>query len=248
MKTPSLARTSTRSDPDSAQPMGNMVEALGDATADAQQPKVDLEEYGAQYLRRAVREKHEAMWREFFGPVLIDTDWNFPSIAHNRDRVEKVLAWQYGQRGLMVYGKSGGGKSRAICALCRRLIVDEGIDTALWKSQRLYSHMTRLQGFGQDRSEEFIEGLAERRLLVIEDFGQEGTTQNLSHLLQQWFFELLDRRYSLGLPCIITTNYTSRIIAETMKGLNADPLTRRLQAVGEPVMFRSPKLAPEEAA
>jgi DNA replication protein DnaC len=191
-------------------------------------------------MRRRVR---RAYVREFFGPVIIDTDWQHPDLKPNHSNIERVRSWKFGPRGLLIAGaETGTGKTRSLAALVMRVYAEELIGAALWNSQELFARITQTNSFGRDFAKEFIDGLTRPSVLVIDDLGQEATSRGQEAQVQQWFFRLLDLRASAGLPCLITTNHTAETLANSPKrAISADPLIRRLLAVAEPVKFKAPR-------
>lgn len=224
-----------------AEPVGSVFARLlsGDTPAITPERAAELEASAAAEVRRMLHDSRAADVRDFFGPVVLDTDWTHADLAHNRENIERVKAWQYGPKGILAAGRcTGTGKSRAVAALTMRIYADEGKQTAMWHAQELFARITQSNDFGRDFAREFIDGLASVKLLVIEDLGQEATARAQQSVIQQWFFRLLDLRAGAGLPCLITTNHTAETLsASTAQKISADPLIRRLLAVCDPVRF-----------
>jgi DNA replication protein DnaC len=205
--------------------------------------QTELERLADEQCREMRRRTRREYVREFFGPVIINSDWTHPELQPNRESIDRVLSWSYGPRGLLIAGaETGTGKTRSLAALVMRIYAEELISAALWNSQELFARITQTNSFGRDFAKEFITGLARPSVLVIDDLGQEATARGQEAQVQQWFFRLLDMRASAGLPCLITTNYTAEALANSVeRGLSADPLIRRLLAVAEPVKFGGAK-------
>jgi DNA replication protein DnaC len=201
---------------------------------------VDLEAAGQAFLAGALRKTREQAVRAFFGPVLLETDWARPDVARNAAKAARVAGWQMGPRGWLLYGPSGGGKTRALAQLIWRLHVEESVGVGLWNAQELFAEITRHQMFGRDETQGFIEALAVRPVLVVEDLGQEATSRGAEQVARQWFFRLLDLRVANGRPVMLTTNHTATTLAEDARMVSADPLLRRLRDVAEPVYFHEP--------
>lgn len=197
---------------------------------------VDLDALGRLMARERVINERRRELTSFYGGLL-NTDWGHPSLAPYRSRLEAVVSWHYQPRGLLLAGPSGCGKSRALAALAWRLAVDDGIDVALWHDQELTAEVSRRQSFGRDEARDFINALALRPVLVIEDLGQGAATRSADEFVRGWFFKLLDDRHVHGRPCLISTNHTSESLAEANRGIRAHPLIRRLLEVAAPVPF-----------
>jgi DNA replication protein DnaC len=198
----------------------------------------DLDAIGLQMAKDQRKATRTSEVEAFFGQRILRTDWNHPDLAVNKAKIEKCLAWQYGPRGLLLYGNSGGGKTRVMAALLMRLYGVQAIRTGLWNAQELFSEITKRQEFGRDCAGEFINTLAGMGLLLVDDFGQECTSKANNEITIQWFFRLLDMRYSRGLPLMITTNQRSDTLFESSRGSTYSPALRRMLEVSEPVFFK----------
>ena len=229
----------------STEPLSNIGDALGGVAATLPPPPPEmtseaLYEFGVEYARRAVREARAERWRNLCPPAYHATNFADPRLAHNAAQLAKVLGWQYGPRGLLLAGPTGGGKTRSLWALLRRLACDEGRDFSFWNAQDLAAEITANVRFGVDEARAFIGCLAKVPVLVIDDLGQEATTAGQEDRVRSWLFRLFDRRVELGLPLLVSTNATAEQLAGTEGGksaVRADPLLRRLLETAEPVKF-----------
>ncbi len=225
--------------------MGASISSIGESVPELPPPPPEmtaesLHEFGREYARRAVREARAERWRNLCPPAYQDTDFGDARLAHNLVQLRRVLGWQYGPRGLLLAGPTGAGKTRALWALLRRLACEEGRDWSLWNAQDLAAEITSNVRFGSDEAARFIECLAKVPVLVIDDLGQEATTEAQGERVRSWMFRLLDLRVGLGLPLLVSTNASAAELADAEGGrsaVRADPLIRRLLELAEPVRF-----------
>lgn len=106
-------------------------------------------------------------------------------------------------KGLLLYGTVGTGKSRAAACIANQLL-DEGQSVLMTNFSRLCNE---LQALFEGR-QQYIDSLKRYALLIIDDLGVERS----SEFMQEQVFNIIDTRYSSGLPMIITTNLTAEEI------------------------------------
>lgn len=122
-------------------------------------------------------------------------------------------------------------------ALCRRLLCEEGRDVGIWHAQDFFSALQGEIRYGRDEADGFIKRIAARRVLFIDDYGQQAVQSNREEWARGWFFRLLDLRVSAGLPLLMTTNLSAGQLASDSTDIKGDPLLRRLLDLAEPVKF-----------
>ena len=102
-------------------------------------------------------------------------------------------------KGLLLYGVVGTGKTFAACEVANALI-DKGYTALVTSFARLTN---TIQGMREGK-QEYIDGLNDFDLIVIDDLG----TERKSEYMQEMVYNIIDSRYRSGLPMIITTNLT----------------------------------------
>lgn len=161
-------------------------------------------------------ETFEALCR----PIYRSSDLNLLSMP---DEVKAtVISWQYGPKGLMLYGPTGAGKTRLMWMLVRRLVVDEGRQVAVESCQEFGLRASDAAANGQ--SIPFIKQLSEAEVLFFDDFGKFKLTERVEEAL----FAVIEGRYANQLPVLITTNYTGKTFAERFSPTIGQPILRRL--------------------
>ena len=201
----------------------------------------DFDAIGREHLRKCIavdaRRRYEQAVAQF--PGLAETDWARPVFDPNRKAIETVLNWQPGRQGLLVSGPTGRGKTRAICQLFRRLACDEGRDVRYWFAGDWFAQLAEQNKYGRDDARGWIDAVARRPIVILDDLGQEAMQSAKSEWAQAWFFRFLDIRIASGLPLIVTTNLQAKEIATRAdsSGIRADPLVRRLLECATVVKF-----------
>lgn len=199
---------------------------------------VDLEKRGAAYRQEALRRDRLAYFETRCPVEYRDFDPDHPAIQANRAEIDRVLSWQFGRVGILASGRTNLGKTRAMFALCRRLLCDELVDVGIWHAQDFFSELQQQVRWGRDEAADFVKRQAARPVLFIDDFGQEALAANRQEWAHGWFFRLLDLRIGSGLPLLLTTNFSARDFCESSGEIRSNPFVRRLLDVAEPVLFR----------
>lgn len=123
------------------------------------------------------------------------------TVAHNyADNFEEMKARG---KGLLFYGNVGTGKTFAAASIANALI-DKGYACLVTNFARL---VNTIQGMYAGK-QEYIDGLNNFDLLVIDDLAAERDTEYMNEVVQN----IIDSRYRAGLPTIITTNLTAEEI------------------------------------
>ena len=105
------------------------------------------------------------------------------------------------KKGLLLFGGVGTGKTFAAACIANALI-SNGIPCMVTNFSRLINTM-----FGMnDGRQEYIDGLNQYDLLVIDDLAAERDTE----FVQETVMNIIDSRYRSGLPIIVTTNLTAQ--------------------------------------
>ena len=130
--------------------------------------------------------------------------WNFANDDMENEQITKAMK-RYVEnfpelkkqgKGLLLYGNVGRGKTYAACEVANALI-DKGYSVLVTNFSRI---LNTLQGSFD--KQEYIDSLNDFSLLVIDDLGIERSTE----YAKEQVYNIIDSRYRLGLPMIITTN------------------------------------------
>lgn len=113
-----------------------------------------------------------------------------------KNYVEHYAEFRERHKGLLLYGNSGSGKTFAAACVVNALI-EQGIPCLMTNFGRVYNTL-----WGTDQKQEYLDGLNQFDLLVLDDLGAERRTE----FAQELVFQIIDSRCRSGLPTIITTN------------------------------------------
>lgn len=215
-----------------------------ESMAQAPRERVDLDAYSETYLSRALRSAARQRWEQACPPDMQESDWSHPSMQPFAAQIRQVLAFPAtGPKGLCAAGETGYGKSRAMWALMRRLACDEGRDVRAYAAIDWFNTLESHVSFGRDEARGWVEAVARRPVVFIDDFGQEALQVSRQSWAMSWFFRFLDIRLGERLPLYMTTNLRSGELATSANARSAasirgDPLVRRLSDLCEFIRFR----------
>lgn len=160
-------------------------------------------------------------------------DLNPPAPTVDATKLAQVAAWRPGgpeKKGLYLLGSSGTGKTTAFWKLAREL-EKEGTAPVVLTSLEL---SRILQEAARDIRD--VDWLTRCRVLMVDDLGKERATPAASAL----FWGVLDGRYGNGLPCVFTSRFSSKELAERFGEASiGQDIIRRLFEICDGVMFVS---------
>ena len=117
-----------------------------------------------------------------------------------RNYVENFGKMQEDGKGLLLFGKTGTGKSFAAACIANALI-DKGYPVLMTNFARIRG---TLQGLFDGR-QEYLDSFNRFPLLILDDLAAESK----SEYMQEIVYEVINNRYLAGLPLIVTTNLTA---------------------------------------
>lgn len=149
-----------------------------------------------------------------FPPILPelfrDTDVNLLN-----PKIKAVLDWTPNgqQSGLLFHGTTGIGKTRGAWEVVNRMWrteakKDKQLNFVFLTMRKLESMIER--SFDERNHGGMIDGLIDKTLLVLDDFGKERLTQRMASDL----FAIIDERSTKRLATIITTNFNGTTLVD----------------------------------
>lgn len=149
-----------------------------------------------------------------------------------------VESWECGPKGLLLYGPSRTGKTRAACYLLDSLI-DQGKTVKMVRAVDFQNEIIR-RAMGDGDLAEFMDELFAVDVLLIDDLDKARFTPRVV----SEFFNLLDKRTGDELPMIITVNSTGDALAKKMSDDTGPAIIGRLVEFFQPVNFAPMPKAP----
>jgi len=198
----------------------------------------DCEAASAHFLAEARKRDAIARFDSAVPPTMRESDWGHAGMLANRAQIERVLAHQVGAKGLLLSGRTGRGKTRSMWALMRRLAHEEARDIRYFHAQDWFAQLQACLNYGRDDARGWVDAVARRPIVFIDDLGQEAIQTARSEWAMSWFMRFLDIRVSERLPLYVTTNLDAQGIAERgASSVRGDPMVRRLIEICEPIKF-----------
>lgn len=135
----------------------------------------------------------------------------------------EVLRWQYCSNGLLLLGKTGGGKSRCAWKLCEREFL-AGRTFSVMDATFGEEYAAKMR-IGSDSCFLWLEEKAECDLLLMDDIFKIKLTDAAETAL----FTIIDARTKTQRPMIITTNDTGETLCSRMTQDRGPAIVRRLR-------------------
>jgi DNA replication protein DnaC len=198
----------------------------------------DGEAASAHFLAEARKRDAIARYEGSVPVAMWESDWGHVGMLANRAQIDRVLAHQVGPKGLLLSGRTGRGKTRSMWSLMRRLACDEARDIRYFHAQDWFGMLQGCLNYGRDDARGWVDAVARRPIVFIDDLGQEAIQTARSEWALSWFMRFLDIRVSERLPLYVTTNLDAQGIAERgASSVRGDPMVRRLIEICEPIKF-----------
>lgn len=154
---------------------------------------------------------------EFQKPI----DWKYRSA--NRTNLNKILAWTFGEQGLLVNGGNGLCKTRFVWRLLEREW-NAGRTIAAHTHGHLRQTISTLMASDQVRALSFVESVSKVEILFIDDLGKGRPTP----ASEEAFFDVLDFRMRNCRPTLFTTNLSVEALDQHFSEAFAGSLQRRI--------------------
>lgn len=158
--------------------------------------------------RRIAFEKQVKEYRRMGFPESDMQDWTFANDDGTNEKISTVArnyVENFGKmyedgKGLLLFGKTGTGKSFAAACIANALI-DKGHPALMTNFARIRN---TVQGLFDGR-QEYFDSFNRFPLLILDDLAAESK----SEYMQEIVYEVINSRYLAGLPLIVTTNLTA---------------------------------------
>ena len=148
--------------------------------------------------------------------------------------LQQVIQHDLPSQGLIVRGKSGHGKTRAVWRLLRRSFVDGKRIRAMASGE--FDRQARDAG-GKFTLTEFVDRLIEADVLFLDDLGKAPWTPATVGI----WFDVLDGRYREGRPIVVTTNLDGAALCKQLRiGPDiGEPMLRRMRETTRQIVVKT---------
>lgn len=162
---------------------------------EAERKRIEFEKQVKQYRRMGFPESKMQYWT-----FANDDGTNAKISTVARNYVERFDRMRKDGKGLLMFGKTGTGKSFAAACIANALI-DKGTPVLTTNFARIAN---TVQGLFDGR-QEYYDSLNRFPLLILDDLSAERKTEYMHEIV----YEVINSRYLAGLPLIVTTNLTA---------------------------------------
>lgn len=164
-----------------------------------------------------------ARFAELCPTIYRDTDVAHPGM--NKAFLASVMAWQFGARGLVLYGETRTCKTRMMWLLLNRLYVDERRRFVAMTSGEFARGCGEAYGTSAEDGRIWFERLSRAPILFIDDFGKEKATERVESEL----FDIIEHRTSTGRPILLTTNGVGDTLRDKFTPDRGGPIIERIR-------------------
>ena len=162
----------------------------------------------------------EQTWRRICPPDYLDT---VPSKLPFPMKLNSVIAWKYGPKGLLLHSPTGAGKSRCAWMLLKR----EWEAGRTVKSLNASAGLTYAEKYSRSPDEVglWIDRLCQTDLLLLDDVFKSKLTDSFESAL----FTIVMHRTEHKLPIIVTTNDNGDSLLQRFSPDRGEPFVRRIK-------------------
>lgn len=167
-------------------------------------------------------------WERICPPCFQNTE---PSRLPSPTKLQRVLQWQYGPKGLVLHGVTGIGKSRCLYELLKREF-KAGRSICVMDHSSGYRYAEAYES-GPNAVNRWVEHRCKVDILAFDDLFKAKLTESF----EQVVFTITAQRTERGLPILMTTQDVGKTLEQRMSPDRGPALIRRLREFCEPISF-----------
>ena len=165
-------------------------------------------------------------WPGICPPLYQDTVWEqIPN-----PKKDKIMAWEYGQKGLIVFGPTRTGKTRSVFEMLKKQHMDGKRIIAMTHTE-FVKEAKRVAFDAPSVQTRWSANVATADILFIDDFGKSRFVDLNGDALaaEEFLWDVLESRWERKLPCIFTTNSDGDGLLKSLGKERGAPLLARLR-------------------
>lgn len=152
------------------------------------------------------------------------------------EAAKAVLEWRIEDGlGLLITGITGGGKTRTVYLLAKRLCLEEGHKIQFWNCIKLRQAISNAaRSDDHNARARFMRQLLSGGVLILDDLGQMASTPSS----EEACLEIIEDATAAGVRIIATSQFTGeKFIAAFKKPETGQAIVRRLEETTRPIKF-----------
>lgn len=167
-------------------------------------------------------------WNKLCPLTFQDTE---PHRLPSPTKLQKVMAWQFGPKGLLLLGPTGTGKTRCLYVLLKREF-SKGRTISVLDHSSAFRYAER---FNESPAavNHWMEHKCNVDILALDDIFKARLTDSF----EQAIFTIISQRTERGRPVLLTTNDTGESLVDRMSADRGPALVRRLREYCESISF-----------
>lgn len=174
-------------------------------------------------------EERKKRFHELCPPLYLETDpTKLPMVEF-----EKVMAWEYGPKGLIISGDTGKGKTRCAWLLMKKVILSKNLQFRVKAFDCVSFGRELASRYRAETAEYWLDELGKIDIVFFDDLGKFKLTERVEAEL----FGIVEQRCANMKPIIATTNDDGESLVARMTDGRGSPLIRRLREFCDIVTF-----------
>jgi DNA replication protein DnaC len=146
-------------------------------------------------------------------------------------KLDVVMRWKYGSKGLILSGPSRRGKSRCAWKVVEREFLAGRECKAI--SYKFGIDFARKMSVSPGEAANWLDDMCKAEILLLDDVFKTKMTEAAEHAV----FAIIGDRTERGLPMIITTNDTDQSLRHRLSADRAEPMMRRITEYCDSIPF-----------
>jgi len=171
----------------------------------------------------------EARFNTICPPLYLGTD----TARLPQDEFQQAMKWNYGSMGLILVGETGKSKTRIAWQVIKKTLLSRRGKFEFYFFDCISFGHEIARHYRDEDCEDWLDSVARAALVFFDDLGKLKLTDRAEAEL----FGVIERRCSLKLPIIATTNDTGETLCSRMTDNRGAALVRRLREFCEVIKF-----------
>lgn len=167
-------------------------------------------------------------WHRICPACFRDTE---PHRLPSPTKLQRVLEWKHGPKGLVLHGTTGAGKTRCLYELLKREF-KAGRTVSVLDHSSAYRYGDAFEQ-GPSAARHWIEHRCTVDILALDDIFKAKLTDSF----EQAVFTIISQRTERGLPVLLTTNDVGATLEGRMSKDRGPALVRRIREFCESISF-----------